>query len=206
MECYLTDTLQVSADHIRTLRDGEATRSTIIKEFTNLQNDPRIREGDAIIIFYAGHGGETTAPPGWESEGSKIQYILPCDIKTKDNNGSDIHGIPDRTLASLLKELSIAKGDNIVSKPLRWEVVDIHQSSHRSRSSSTAATLAQARVPTKSTQNVSHVSLSSTTMSPQISTATYGSVGKLAVPPPLRVLRNMGFSRTSFSLHVELES
>lgn len=116
MKCYLTDTLKVPADQIRVLRNGEATRSAIIKDFTELQNDPRIRQGDPIVIFYAGHGGETTAPPGWESEGNKTQYILPCDIKTKDNSGSDIHGIPDRTLASLLNGLAKAKGDNIVSE------------------------------------------------------------------------------------------
>ena len=116
MESYLTDTLKVPADQIRILRNREATRSAIIKAFTDLQNDSRIREGDAIVIFYAGHGGETKAPSGWESEGNKTQYICPCDIKTKDKNGNDIHGIPDRTLASLLNKLAKAKGDNIVSE------------------------------------------------------------------------------------------
>jgi len=124
MESYLTDTLKVPADQIRVLRNGEATRSAIIKEFIELQNDPRIEKGDAIVIFYAGHGGETTAPPDWESEGKKTQYILPCDIKTKDNDGKDIHGIPDRTLASLLNKLAEVKGDNIVSEYSC--VVDIH--------------------------------------------------------------------------------
>jgi len=80
-----------------------------------VRDDPRIKIGDGIIIYYAGHGGETDSPPGWEAEGGKTQYILPHDIKTKDENDIVIQGIPDRTLASLINQIAKAKGDNIVS-------------------------------------------------------------------------------------------
>lgn len=116
LESYLRETLEVPVDQIRNLRNESATRSAIIKALNDLICDARIRMGDAIIIFYAGHGGETKAPPGWDTETGKIQYILPCDIKTKDKDGSEIRGIPDRTLAIFLNTLAEVKGDNIVSE------------------------------------------------------------------------------------------
>ncbi|KAF8972429.1 caspase domain-containing protein [Flammula alnicola] len=114
MESYLKVHLKVPGAQIRSLRDEEATRSAVIKSFNDFQDDTRIRTGDAIVIFYAGHGGEAEAPPGWESEYNKTQYLLPHDFETKDQDGQDVYGIPDRTLASILNRLARAKGDNIL--------------------------------------------------------------------------------------------
>lgn len=110
---YLEKELNVPSSHIQSLRDGEATRAAIVESFSKLQNDSRIKEGDPILIFYAGHGGETHAPASWEAGDSKIQMLIPYDFQTKINN-CDVHGIPDRTIAVLLNRLSKEKGNNIV--------------------------------------------------------------------------------------------
>jgi hypothetical protein len=110
---YLEKELNVPSSHIQSLRDGEATRAAIIESFRKLQNDSRIKEGDPILIFYAGHGGETHAPMTWEAGDSKIQMLIPYDFNTKINN-HDVHGIPDRTIAVLLNGLAKEKGNNIV--------------------------------------------------------------------------------------------
>ncbi|KIJ36099.1 hypothetical protein M422DRAFT_261646 [Sphaerobolus stellatus SS14] len=110
---YLLKDLHVSQENIKILLNQEATRSQIIEGFLALQGNARIKKGDAIVIFYAGHGLEADSPPGWESgdPDNKIQMILPYDFTKQD--GYDIHGIPDRTIAALLDGLAEAKGDNI---------------------------------------------------------------------------------------------
>ena len=111
---YLRESLGVPADQITNLRDSEATRAIIINGFRAIRDDSRIRNGDAIVIFYAGHGNDTKAPDGWESEGDKTQYITPHDIRTTGDDGKEIFGIPDRTIAALINDIAKAKGDNIV--------------------------------------------------------------------------------------------
>ena len=64
------------------------------------------------MIYYAGHGTEASAPPAWETGGSKIQMILPQNYSAE--SGSEVHGIPDRTIGTLLEDLAQEKGDNIV--------------------------------------------------------------------------------------------
>lgn len=105
--------LNVPNSHIRNLRDEKATRAAILQAFHDLQNDCRIEKGDPILIFYAGHGGETEAPMSWEAGASKIQMLIPHDFGTKIND-RNVYGIPDRTVAALLDSLSKKKGDNIV--------------------------------------------------------------------------------------------
>lgn len=110
---YLEKELNVPSSHIRNLRNEEATRAAIVDAFRQLQDDSRIKNGDPILIFYAGHGGEVDAPVGWEAGDTKTQMLVPHDFRTKVNN-RDVHGIPDRTIAALLDRLSEKKGDNIV--------------------------------------------------------------------------------------------
>ena len=98
------------------LENKSATRVAILKKLRSLANDPRIQRGDPIIIFYAGHGSEAAAPPGWEAGGSKanIQLILPYDVYCQ-SRGKMVDPIPDRTLGALLAAISQNKGNNIVS-------------------------------------------------------------------------------------------
>ncbi|KAA1472278.1 hypothetical protein DENSPDRAFT_171259 [Dentipellis sp. KUC8613] len=109
---YLEDELEVPPDHITNLRDKDATKADIIRELRALATDDRIRPGDPILIFYAGHGSTAKAPEGWEAGGDKIQLICPHD-HLEFVDGRQVIGIPDRTLGSLLSSIAKEKGDNI---------------------------------------------------------------------------------------------
>jgi hypothetical protein len=98
------------------LENESATRAAILENLRNLANNPLIQRGDPIVIFYAGHGSEAAAPPGWEAGGgnAKIQLTMPYDVYCQ-SGGKLIDPIPDRTLGALLAEISQNKGNNIVS-------------------------------------------------------------------------------------------
>jgi len=109
---YLENDLKVPSCQILNLRNEEATRDAIVQAFRDLQNHPGIKRGDPILVFYAGHGAESSAPPDWEAGGPKIQTILPQNYSTEA--GSEVYPIPDRTIGALLNDLAKEKGDNIV--------------------------------------------------------------------------------------------
>ena len=104
----------VPESHIRLLCDQDATRTRILDEFKALATNPNIRKGDAIVIYFAGHGSRAPAPPEWQVEGDEIETICPVDEEF-DGGPSAIHGIPDRTIAALVHAISVAKGENIVA-------------------------------------------------------------------------------------------
>ncbi|KAH7337507.1 caspase domain-containing protein [Rhizoctonia solani] len=116
MSNFLTSDLQVPSDHIINLRNESASRVNIIKGFRDLRDDPRIKRGDPILIYYAGHGGsykpsrhlkQTYGP-------SKIQVIFPHDYKVQPPEATEpINCIPDKTVAALLHDISAEKGDNL---------------------------------------------------------------------------------------------
>lgn len=107
---FLEEKLQVPKAHIQNLRDEQATRENIIKAFLDLRDNRDIQPQDPIVIYYAGHGSEINAPPGWESGGRQIQCLVPHDASDK----TGINAIPDVTVAALLNMLADAKGNNIV--------------------------------------------------------------------------------------------
>ncbi|KAF8182905.1 caspase domain-containing protein, partial [Pholiota molesta] len=76
VEAYLESKLSVDKSQITSLRNERATRSAIIQAFRALENDGRIQHGSPILIYFAGHGGEATAPEGWPCSG-KVQMIIP---------------------------------------------------------------------------------------------------------------------------------
>lgn len=110
---YLEETLGVLPSQIKTLYDTQATRAAIIQELHAFQTDHRIQRGNPIFIFFAGHGTTGAAPAGWEAGGARIQMLVPHDYLC-ENDGHIVHGIPDRTIGSLLEQIAKAKGDNIV--------------------------------------------------------------------------------------------
>ena len=117
MKEFLFKKLHVPQSHVLVLINGEATREAILAGFNNhLIGNPSItpKGGDAMIIYYAGHGSETPAPKGWPSQGGKIVNICPCDEGTTRVDGTEVYGIPDRTIVALLRKLAAKKGDNIV--------------------------------------------------------------------------------------------
>ncbi|KAF9529620.1 caspase domain-containing protein [Crepidotus variabilis] len=105
---YLEDDLGVPSDQIVALLDGQATRTAILDAFKALANNPKIHQGDAILIFFAGHG--TIVPIQAENSalGQRIQSVLPQDF-----DGQTIHPIPDYTLGDLIAAIHGEKGDNI---------------------------------------------------------------------------------------------
>jgi hypothetical protein len=113
---FICDELDVPDSQMTILLDSQATRSAIIGAFQHLAVNPAIQRGDPILIFYAGHGSVATAPVNWKTEDGKIQMLVPVDCGIKD-----IHGIPDKTIGSLITKIADNKGDNIVCVPfLRW--------------------------------------------------------------------------------------
>lgn len=119
MERYLKEVLHVPNDHIDTFYDKGANRTAIINAFKKLPEDPRIKEGDPVVIFYAGHGGELVAPRVWWVK-KKIQCLIPQDCYPKDPRGiepvPEEHApIPDRSIGVSLENLARYKGNNIAS-------------------------------------------------------------------------------------------
>jgi hypothetical protein len=112
VEAYLESKLSVDKSQITSLRNERATRSAIIQAFRALENDGRIQHGSPILIYFAGHGGEATAPEGWPCSG-KVQMIIPYDCGC-ESGGEIVHGIPDLTIQSHLKRIADKKGKNIV--------------------------------------------------------------------------------------------
>jgi hypothetical protein len=114
---WLISDFKVPPSHIQDLRDKAATREAIIQALKGLSTDSKIRRGDPILIYYAGHGTEAPAPKRWRWNAPNIQMIVPWDFKHTEGPDRLIQGIPDRTLGALLTKLADEKGDNIV-RPL----------------------------------------------------------------------------------------
>jgi len=116
IEQYLLRELKVPPSHITTIYDETATREGILNALQSFHKNHWIAPGDPIFIYFAGHGGRGAAPPGWSSEGDKIQLLLPYDTTGAQSSGETIgHGIPDRTIGAILNSLVQVLGDNIVS-------------------------------------------------------------------------------------------
>ena len=119
MVAFLRDRLQVPEDHIAFLSDESATRGNIISTFSkHLTQNEEILEGDAMIVYYAGHGSRVPAPEGWQASDGQIETICPHDEGMQTADGKVITGIPDRTVNTLLRELAAKKGNNIVSNSI----------------------------------------------------------------------------------------
>lgn len=110
---YLLHELNVPASQIINLRDSAATRKAILEAWLSMRNDATIKEGDPVLIYYAGHGASAEAPPDWKDkaggDSAKVQLLVPHDY-----DGEKVHPIADRTIGYMLDELARVKGDNIV--------------------------------------------------------------------------------------------
>ncbi|KAK0209409.1 peptidase C14, caspase domain-containing protein [Armillaria fumosa] len=113
MKKYLTEDLDVPADHIRSLCDESATRDNIINALLGFCNDVRICRDDIIIIYFAGHGTSYPDPKHW-SDGfdHAIEAICPFD-RGFNRNGMLVPDISDREIHSILSLISNAKGHRI---------------------------------------------------------------------------------------------
>jgi len=115
---WLVNDLNVPDDQICMLLDGQATKHNIENRFmSHLTNNRFIEKGDAIIIYFAGHGSTIPTPKGWfppntVKRSGFAEVLCTYDYETKAARGR-VAGISDRSLCSMLYELSQAKGDNI---------------------------------------------------------------------------------------------
>jgi hypothetical protein len=113
---WLTDNLNVPKDQICLLLDKQATKHNIEEHFMrHLVANPCIEKGDAILIYFAGHGSSLHAPADWHQRGCKaatVQLLCPYDHDTKSSYGR-ISGISDRSFHAMMNDLSVSKGDNI---------------------------------------------------------------------------------------------
>jgi hypothetical protein len=112
MRDFLVATMGTSPLDMINLRDGQATRETIISSLRSLKIDERIQHGDPIVIYFAGHGSTCQAPSGWSVSGRDIEMLLPHDFDCTDQRDG-AQGIFDQTFSSLIAEIARVKGDNI---------------------------------------------------------------------------------------------
>ncbi|KAF9529243.1 caspase domain-containing protein [Crepidotus variabilis] len=113
---WLTNTFDVPKDQIRLLLDKQATKHRIEEAFMeHLITNPSIERGDAILVYFAGHGSSLRAPSDWFQSNSMsglVQTLCPYDHDVKTAEGR-ISGISDRSLQAMIDDLSASKGDNI---------------------------------------------------------------------------------------------
>lgn len=110
---FLTTKLFVQERRIETLTDQNATRETIISGLQKLATSNDVQANQPIIIFYSGHGSEARKSPGSDDW---VELICPYDFYPENNDDESLQGITDINLASLLDQISFAKGNNIVSR------------------------------------------------------------------------------------------
>jgi Caspase domain len=86
--------LCVPQSHIVVLTNEGATRYAILSSFENhLVQNNRIKKGDPIVWYYAGHGSRVEAPSGWLTGDNMIETICPYDEQTRDANDDFMHSI-----------------------------------------------------------------------------------------------------------------
>ncbi|TFK26500.1 hypothetical protein FA15DRAFT_637454 [Coprinopsis marcescibilis] len=118
VERWLLEDIDVPKHQIKKLLDSQATKENIERAFMeHLINNPDIHHGDAMIVYFAGHGSRVTAPRDWYRGMRKhrsVEVLCTHDYDTKDARDlGRIAGISDRSMSAMLGDLSAVKGDNI---------------------------------------------------------------------------------------------
>ncbi|CDO69207.1 hypothetical protein BN946_scf185042.g109 [Trametes cinnabarina] len=115
IEQWLVRDLQVPRGHICKLLDSQATKRGIEDTFmSHLVNNPNIEPGDALVLYFAGHGSSIRAPAEWFDQGrGDVPVLCPYDYDVKASSRHVNAGISDRSLQAMLQDLAQVKGDNI---------------------------------------------------------------------------------------------
>lgn len=117
LQRYLEEHLGVPGANITTLCDQQATRVNILQAIRSLADDSRIKQGDRLVVYYAGHGASgPSADPQDEYVDlkQKSQFLLPCDFGAGPfEDGLEIYGIPATTVNAVLRRVAATKGNNI---------------------------------------------------------------------------------------------
>lgn len=116
---FLQTSMGVPKDRIQNLRNEDANRLDILQHVRALVSNPHIEAGDPVLIFFAGYGARTTRAAGWpqseKADSHSVEMLCPYDFVPRTTDDLEEQGIPDITLEALLRKISEAKGDNIVS-------------------------------------------------------------------------------------------
>ncbi|PSR76509.1 hypothetical protein PHLCEN_2v8412 [Hermanssonia centrifuga] len=106
--------LHVPQEQICFLTDQQATKRAIEDAFmSHLVNNPDIERGDAMVLYFAGHGASIRSPKGWFTENGKdVEVLCPYDYDSKSSEGR-VSGISDRSFQAMLRDLSESKGNNV---------------------------------------------------------------------------------------------
>jgi hypothetical protein len=105
IEAVLTsDRFGFPVGNVLKLVDAQATREGILTAFkTHLVENLRIREGDAVVVYFSGHGSRIKDMHGDEESGYD-QTLVPYDAGRK--SADDVRDITDDELSVLLDKLS----------------------------------------------------------------------------------------------------
>ena len=111
---WLLDDLHVPRDQICILLDDKATKRAIEDCFmSHLVSNAAIEPGDAILVYFAGHGSRLMAPEGWYNAScARVEMLCPHDHDTRSREGR-VSGITDWSMHAMMQELCSVKGDNI---------------------------------------------------------------------------------------------
>ncbi|KAF8580650.1 hypothetical protein K439DRAFT_1356446 [Ramaria rubella] len=114
VDLYLREHFKLSRNQIINLRDDGATKKKILGGFRTPSENPHIKRGDPILIYFAGHGCQLPIPKGWETGGAQhIQGIYAQDSQSHPSSEHAIFPVPDLTITSCLNSLSDMKDNNI---------------------------------------------------------------------------------------------
>ncbi|KAK0217546.1 peptidase C14, caspase domain-containing protein, partial [Armillaria nabsnona] len=110
----------VPESRIHLLLDDTATRNNITRILYGAITSSEIMPGDAMIVYYAGHGSNyhclthsTPSKPKCSSRSCPIEAICPIDRDKLGVNGEPIPDISDCELNSIFKEITHTKGNNL---------------------------------------------------------------------------------------------
>ncbi|ETW80513.1 hypothetical protein HETIRDRAFT_434594 [Heterobasidion irregulare TC 32-1] len=111
---WLLNDLHVPRDQICILLDDKATKRAIEDCFmSHLVSNAAIEPGDAILVYFAGHGSRLLAPEGWYNAScARVEMLCPHDHDTRSWEGR-VSGITDWSMHAMMQELCSVKGDNI---------------------------------------------------------------------------------------------
>jgi len=108
MQEFLTGSMGVPAQQVKTLVNGEATRAAILRNFKEfLVGNPAIPHGSQLLFQFSGHGSQMPDNTGTEPDGLD-ETIVPYNSRT-----GQVFDIPDKTLAALIERLAEEKGPHI---------------------------------------------------------------------------------------------
>ncbi len=96
-----------------------ATRDAIIKALEDLKTF-NIKKGEPILVYYAGLGGEICP----DILSTTLGYVVPQDFAKSAKH--DVSVISHREIASLLSDLAMISGDNIVSESTFLFGLELH--------------------------------------------------------------------------------